>query len=216
LDILSKLFPDYVVIGEESCKETYGHEKAIFVDPIDGTTNFIHGIPHLAVSVGIWEKDRPSAGVVYNPILDELFWAAAGKGAYFGNSPKKTGSTDKLRRALIATGFPYTKTDRGRDYEWVTNAFSRLLPDIQDFRRLGSAALDLCYLANGSFDGFYEIGLKPWDVAAAILIVQEAGGVVSNLDGGAYLPGNKGIVAGSKKIHSQLLKMLPSYTKESD
>jgi myo-inositol-1(or 4)-monophosphatase len=158
----------------------------------------------------------PVLAEIYNPILDELFWAAAGKGAYFGNSPMKTGSTDKLRRALIATGFPYTKTDRGRDYEWVTDAFSRLLPDIQDFRRLGSAALDLCYLANGSFDGFYEIGLKPWDVAAAILIVQEAGGVVSNLDGGAYLPGNKGIVAGNKKIHSQLLKMLPSYTKESD
>jgi myo-inositol-1(or 4)-monophosphatase len=118
-----------------------------------------------------------------------------------------------LQNTLLATGFPYAKAHRGPEYRWVVRAFETLLPQIQDFRRLGSAALDLSYLARGIFGGFYEIDLKPWDVAAGILLVEEAGGTVSNLEGRPYRFGDKGIVAGTPAIHAELLERLPKYKK---
>ena len=150
--------------------------------------------------------------VIYNPILDELFWAARGAGAWLGEERLHVAPDRELQNALIATGFPYAKVNRGPEYRWVVDAFSTLLPQIQDFRRLGSAACDLSYLARGIFAGFYEIDLKPWDVAAGILLVQEAGGRVSNLDGEPYRFGDKGIVAGNPEVHQQLLEQLPQYT----
>ena len=211
LDALAEAFPDCTLAGEESYAGTYDLERAIYIDPIDGTTNFVHGIPHLAISLGLWETGEPRLAVVYNPILDELFWAERGAGAWRGQERLHVSEDTVLQNALIATGFPYAKVNRGPEYRWVAEAFSTLLPQIQDFRRLGAAALDLSYLSGGIFAGFYEIDLKPWDVAAGILLVQEAGGAVSNLEGTPYRFGDKGIIAGTPVIHRILLETLPEY-----
>ena len=212
LSALAGAFPGHTLVGEESYEGAYDLKKAIYIDPIDGTTNFVHTIPHLAISLGLWEAGIPRLAVVYNPILDELFWAERGVGAWLGGERLHISKDTLLQNALIATGFPYAKVNRGPEYRWVVEAFSTLLPEIQDIRRLGSAACDLSYLARGIFAGFYEIDLKPWDVAAGILLVEEAGGVVSNLEGRPYRFGDKGIVAGNPIIHQKLLERLPQYT----
>jgi myo-inositol-1(or 4)-monophosphatase len=211
LETLGEAFPGHTLVGEESYRGGYDLERAIYIDPIDGTTNFVHGIPHLAISLGLWESGSPRLAVVYNPILDELFWAERGAGAWLGEERLRIGADSELQNALIATGFPYAKVRRGPEYRWVVRAFETLLPQIQDFRRLGAAAVDLAYLARGIFAGFYEIDLKPWDVAAGILLVEEAGGTVSNLEGRPYRFGDKGIVAGTPAIHAELLEKLPEY-----
>jgi len=208
IEALRKDFSEYTLVGEESHHGGYHHKKAIYIDPIDGTTNFVHGIPHLAISLGVWENGHPVIAVVYNPILEELYWAAAGKGAYRNDAKLTVSSQTALQQSLIATGFPYAKVNRGIEYRWVIQTLSDLLPNIRDIRRLGAAALDLCYLAEGKTDAFYEIDLKPWDVAAGILILLEAGGKVSNTSGGAFDFDDKGIVASNGRVHSQLLEYL--------
>jgi len=206
---LAEHFPDYTLVGEESHEGGYPHDRAIYIDPIDGTTNFIHGIPHLGVSIGVWEDSKPTMAVVYNPILNELFWAEAGGGAYLNDTPLHVSTQTKLQQSLIATGFPYAKVNEGIEYRWVIDVLTSLLPHIRDIRRLGAAAIDLCYLAQGRVDAFYEIDLKPWDVAAGILIVQEAGGVITNQTGASFAFEDKGIVASNGHTHDQLLEHLP-------
>jgi len=193
-------------VGEETGQSSGSRERVIYIDPIDGTTNFIHGIPHLGVSLGVWEQGRPVMAVVYNPILNELFWAEAGKGAYCNGEPLRVSGQTALQQSLIATGFPYAKVEQGAEYHWVIDVLTSLLPHIRDIRRLGSAAIDLCYLAQGRTDAFYEIDLKPWDVSAGILIVQEAGGHVTNLLGEPHDLDDKGIVASNGRVHGQLLE----------
>ena len=207
---LAEHFPEHTLVGEESHQGAYAHEKGIYIDPIDGTTNFIHGIPHLGISLGVWEAGVPILAVVYNPILNELFWAEAGAGAYCNDAPLRVSDQDTLQQSLIGTGFPYAKVNQGAEYHWVIDRLTSLLPHIRDIRRLGAAAIDLCYLAQGRTDAFYEIDLKPWDVAAGILIVQEAGGHVSNLIGEPYAVSDKGIVASNGQVHGLLLEhMMP-------
>jgi len=210
IEQLQKEFPEYTLVGEESHQDgtEYYYDKAIYIDPIDGTTNFVHGIPHLAISIGVWESGKPLLAVVYNPILDEMFWAVAGEGAYRDEVRLSVSAQTALQQSLIATGFPYAKVDRGAEYHWVIASMTSLLPSIRDIRRLGAAALDLCYLAEGKTDAFYEIDLKPWDVAAGILILQEAGGKVTNLANRDFNFTDKGIVASNAKIHQQLLEHL--------
>ncbi len=210
LDALKKDFPDYRLIGEESHseKENYHAPKAIYIDPIDGTTNFVHGIPHLAISMGIWENGVPRMAVIYNPILEEMFWAQTGEGAYCNGVKLSVSSQADLQQSLIGTGFPYAKVNQGIEYKWVIQSITNLLPHIRDIRRLGAAALDLCYLAEGKTDAFYEIDLKPWDVAAGILILLEAGGQVTNTSGGVFDFDDKGIVASNGEVHTKLLEYL--------
>lgn len=208
LEALRKDFPEYTLVGEESHTGGFHFEKAIYIDPIDGTGNFVHGIPHLAISLGVWEGGVPRMAVIYNPILDELYWAVEGEGAFRHEKRLSVSSQRELQQSLIATGFPYAKVDRGVEYHWVIQTLGNLLPFIRDIRRMGSAALDLCYLAEGKTDAFYEIDLKAWDIAAGILILLEAGGEVSNTSGKAFDFDDKGIVASNGKIHAQLLKYL--------
>lgn len=207
---LAEAFPDHTLVGEESSEGLTYPDKAIYIDPIDGTTNFVHGIPFCAISIGIWEAQEPVAGVVYNPVLEELFYAEKGKGATLNGDPIRVDTADTLTRSLIATGFPYTKIEKGKDYAWVMQAMENLLPRTRDIRRLGSAAIDLCYVARGTFSGFYEINLKPWDVAAGILMVQEAGGTVSREDGGPYTLDHRIIVASNGIIHDALTAAVSS------
>jgi len=205
---LAEAFPEHTLVGEESSDDHTFPEKAIYIDPIDGTTNFVHGIPFCAISIGIWEEQQPVAGCVYNPVLEELFFAEKGKGATLNGEPIRVGDAETLTASLIATGFPYTKIEKGVDYHWVMQSMERLLPCTRDIRRLGSAAIDLCYTARGTFAGFYEINLKPWDVAAGILIVLEAGGAVSGCDGSPYTLDQRIIVASNGTIHAELVKHL--------
>ena len=205
---LTKAFPDHTLVGEESHHGSYHYDKAIYIDPIDGTTNFVHGIPHLAISIGVWEQGEPTMAVVYNPILNELFWAVKGEGSFCNGQRLEVSTQSTLQNALIATGFPYAKVNAGVEYHWVINCMTNLLPHIQDIRRLGAAAIDLCYLAQGKVEAFYEIDLKPWDVAAGILIVQEAGGQISNVNDKPFNFDDKSIVASNGKVHSQLLARL--------
>ena len=211
IEELKEHFSDYTLIGEESWNGGEKSEKAIYIDPIDGTTNFIHGIPHLAVSIGVYEKSIGLMGVVYNPILDEMFYAQKNGGAYLNGEALQVSSQKSLQQSLIGTGFPYAKVNRGTEYEWVMQNLGALLPNIRDIRRLGAAALDLCYLAQGKIDGFYEVDLKPWDVAAGMIILTEAGGIYSNVNGEDYTFDSKTIVATNGKIHKELLAKLSPF-----
>jgi len=202
-------FPDYTLVGEETSETISFPKKAIYIDPIDGTTNFIHGIPFCAISIGLWEDNQPIAGVVYNPILDEIYSAEKGKGAFLNSNLLKVSQTNILQQSLVATGFPYTKVDKGRDYEWVLECMQAVLPYTRDIRRLGSAALDLCFLARGNFDIYYEVNLKPWDVAAGILILQEAGGKISNDVNRPYRLEDRVIVATNGLVHDAFGKIVP-------
>ncbi len=205
---LSAAFPEYTLIGEETNEGISHPDKAIYIDPIDGTTNFVHGIPFCAISIGIWEGGEPVAGVVFNPVLDELFYAEKGKGAYCNEKLLCVSKAQTLEKSLIATGFPYTKVEQGEDFRWVMKSIEAVLPYTRDIRRLGSAALDLCNVARGTFEGYFEINLKPWDVAAGILMVKEAGGSVSRQDGGAYTLDERVIVATNGSIHKAIINKI--------
>lgn len=207
---LHEAFPEHTVVGEESTEQLRFPEQAIYVDPIDGTTNFVHGIPFCAISIGIWEAGRPVAGIVYNPVMNELYYAEAGQGATLNDRAIHVSTTQELANALIATGFPYTKTEQGEDFEWVLRTMRKILPHTRDIRRLGSASLDLCLVARGVFDGYYELGLKPWDVAAGLLILQEAGGCFSDAWAQDYQLGAKTLVAGNGAVHTAMI----GYTRD--
>lgn len=206
---LAEAFPGHTLVGEESGDAHTFPKKAIYIDPIDGTTNFVHGIPFCAISVGIWEGGKPVEGIVYNPVLEECFYAVRGGGATLNGAPIRVDAeAETLTASLIATGFPYTKIEKGPDYTWVMETLGRVLPLTRDVRRLGSAALDLCYTARGTFAGYYEINLKPWDVAAGILILEEAGGRVSGVDGAPYTLERRILVASNGRIHDALVEQM--------
>lgn len=208
---IAQILPEYTIIGEESADEHERADKAVYIDPIDGTTNFVHKIPFCAISVGVWEDGKPVAALVYNPVLNELFAAAAGEGAFCNAKRIAVSRTADLQQSLLATGFPYTKVEMGRDFRWVVKTMENLLPHTQDIRRFGAASIDLCYVANGILDGFYECNLKPWDVAAGILIIEEAGGKVTDHRGEDYRLGDPVIVATNGKNHDKLLEKLVDY-----
>jgi len=199
----------YSIIAEESVKDEFNN--SIIIDPIDGTTNFAHQIPHCAISIGVYENKKPNFAFVYNPILNEFYTAIAGEGAYKNGVKIQVSRNDYFQRALIATGFPYSSADNTDDLDLVIRRLHKILPKCQDIRRLGSAALDLCYVAEGKYEGFYEINLKPWDVSAGMLIVKEAGGKISNDRGEKYdMFKDKCIVASNSLIHTQLVDLLSS------
>ena len=201
-----KEFDGFNVIAEESDNANKEFNDSIIIDPIDGTTNFVNSVPHCAISVGVYKDKKPSIGVVYNPILDELYSAKAGEGAFLNAKLIKVSDESELKTALIATGFPYSSATDTNDLDWVIGKMRKILPNCQDIRRLGSAAIDLCMIARGSYEGYYEINLKPWDVAAGIIILQEAGGVVTNDKDCEYrLFEDKCIIASNGKIHDELL-----------
>ncbi|WP_353662572.1 inositol monophosphatase family protein [Hydrogenimonas sp. SS33] len=208
---IAETLPGFTVVGEEEDDESMRPDRAVYIDPIDGTTNFVHKIPYCAISVGVWKHGEPVAAVVYNPILNELFTAEKGGGAFCNGRPVHVSDQSGLQQSLLATGFPYTKVEMGRDYRWVLESLANLLPHTQDIRRLGAASVDLCYVANGIFDGFYECNLKPWDVAAGILLVREAGGRVSDHKGGDYRLGDPVIVATNGKNHDAIIEKLADY-----
>ena len=205
----SKKFKGFNIIAEESDNANVEFNNSIIIDPIDGTTNFVNGVPHTAISVGVYKNKKPYLAIVYNPILDELYEAKIGKGAFLNGKQLKVSVEADLQKALLATGFPYTSGSNEDDLNDVVKKIKDILPLCQDLRRLGSASIDLCLVARGTFEGYYEMNLKPWDVSAGVLILSEAGGKITNINGGEYnLFEDKYIVATNGKIHDELIKNL--------
>jgi len=205
---LSRDFPEVRIIAEESSTELVTCEDPVFyLDPIDGTTNFVHGFPFVAVSLGYYEQGSGKHGVVYNPVLDELFTASKGQGAFCNGMKINVSKSEKLINSLIATGFPYSVVEKNGNLK-LFERFRNVVENSRGIRRAGSASLDLCYTAKGVFDGYYESGLKPWDVAAGIVILEEAGGCISGINGQNFTFDNDWIVASNSMMHDQMLEIL--------
>ena len=200
--------PTYGFLGEEGT-EIDGEDptRRWIVDPLDGTTNFLHGLPHWAVSIGLEHKRQIVAGVIYDPVKDEMFYAEKGQGAWLNESRIRVSARSKMIESIFATGLPFAGR---RDLPETLQAMARLLPATAGVRRFGAAALDLAYVAAGRYEGFWEQGLKPWDVAAGIVIVKEAGGLLEAIDpaanpvdGGSILCANEAIFASFAKVIRQ-------------
>ena len=204
LSIISEHRPDDAILAEESGSTT-PRERTWIVDPLDGTVNFVHGIPHVAVSVGLWESDQPLAGVIYDPLRDECFSAAVGQGAHLNGSRISVSETDNLDRSVTATGFPYDHGEYADEYAAVLGA---VLSSVNGIRRFGSAALDLAWVAAGRYEAYWELGLQPWDQAAGILIVREAGGRVTDFTGKDSLPATPMVLSSNGLVHDALRTIL--------
>jgi myo-inositol-1(or 4)-monophosphatase len=191
--------PDDGILAEEGNAVEAASGRRWVIDPLDGTVNFIHGIPHVSVSVGLEDQDGVLVGVVIDPIRDEEFTAVRDQGAFLDGSPMRVSATDNIGGALIVTGFPYDRRDRGSDYAIVAGA---VLEVARGVRRFGSAALDLAWVAAGRFDGYWEFSLSPWDMTAGILLVAEAGGTLSSSAGGPL--DHTDLVVTNGRIHEDL------------
>ncbi|MGE4552918.1 MAG: inositol monophosphatase family protein [Desulfovibrionaceae bacterium] len=202
---LAEILPGSACLAEESAPGSLdsGSGQALWViDPLDGTTNFAHGLPFVAISVALWQAGAPRLGVVHLPVLKECFTARAGGGAFLNGAPIAVSETEDPERALLATGFPY---DIARYLPEILANLETMLPLVQGVRRAGSAALDLAYVACGRLDGFYESGLRPWDTAAGVLLVAEAGGRVTRYDPAEpYTPGDRDMWASNGRLHERL------------
>lgn len=202
---LVELLPGSSVLAEESHTSLTPGDLTWIIDPVDGTTNYAHGLPHVAVSVGLWQGGQVVLSAVFIPVLNELFWAVRGQGAFLNGTPIAVSQQQDMGQSLIATGFPYSFHS---EVDVICARLKRVLLASQGIRRLGSAAIDLAYTACGRFEGYYETGLKPWDIAAGWLLVEEAGGQVSGIEGSAYNLDEHVIVASNARIHDQLLSLL--------
>jgi myo-inositol-1(or 4)-monophosphatase len=207
---LGRARPHFAFLMEESGASGDGDwEWRWVVDPLDGTTNFLHGIPHWAISVGIEKRGQDGrselvAGVVYNPVADELFWAEKGVGAFLNDRRLRVSARREMREAVFATGIPFAGVPRKAEFSAILH---RLMPQVAGVRRFGSASLDLAWVAAGRYDGFWELGLKKWDIAAGLVLVREAGGFSTDPDGGdPYEAGN--VVAGNPYLQPKLREVV--------
>lgn len=206
LNRIKNIYPGHKILSEECGK--YGAVRSEYlwlIDPLDGTTNYVHGFNFFCVSIALMKKKTLLAGAVYDPMRDELFSAAKGMGAFLNHKRIKVSGISRLDKALLSTGFPYKF---GSSMRQNINNFVKFMIRSQAVRRPGSAALDLCYVASGRFDGFWEMELNPWDTAAGVLIVKEAGGDASNFKNELFSPFMNQIVASNKKLHKTILEVL--------
>jgi myo-inositol-1(or 4)-monophosphatase len=207
--LIAERFPSHGVVGEEAAEKVPSGPGNMryrwFIDPLDGTTNFAHGIAFFCVSIALEIGGRVEVGVVYDPMAEELFTAERGKGARLNETPLRVTSTDALVDALLATGSHYSAHDRGREQVAI---YRELLGHARAIRRLGSAALNLSYVAAGRFDGYWETRIHPWDVAAGALIVEEAGGQMSGTGGEQYDPFSGHLLASNGRIHGLMLDVI--------
>jgi len=206
---LERARPDYGFLMEESGRiEGKDPRHCWIVDPLDGTTNFLHGLPHFCVSVGLAEADEVIAGVIYDPLKDELFWAEKNNGAYLNDRRLRVSGRKYLRDSLLATGIPFAVHQDTPVLARFAQQLGNVMSRVAGVRRYGSAALDLAYVAAGRYEGYWENGLNQWDVAAGLLIVREAGGFVTDLSGKRYKLGAPDILAANDSLHDALLAML--------
>jgi|SRR5580698_1279306 myo-inositol-1(or 4)-monophosphatase len=198
---LREHWPEHDIMGEEEGLQDTGSDYRWYVDPLDGTTNFAHGFPVFCVSMALDYKGKRIAGVIYDPTRDELFAAEQGSGSYLNDQPIRVSKTARLAESLLATGFPSHKRHKNPNIFF----YHQITLRTHGVRRAGSAALDLCYVASGRFDGFWEFNLNPWDTAAGVLIVEEAGGKVTNFHGGPFELSSRETLASNGLLHESLL-----------
>ncbi len=204
---LLQTYPNHSILAEEGHSQDQGSDFRWIIDPLDGTVNFTHRIPFVTVSIGLEYQGRMVAGVIYNPILEELYTAVEGQGAYINNTKISVSPLSNIGRSLIATGFPYQRDGRVSE---LLKPMATIIRDYEGFRRFGSATMDLAYLACGKCEIFYEEGLKPWDTAAGVVLVQEAGGIVTDYYGNPYSVNDPTILASNKQSHTPMLELLQS------
>lgn len=203
IEIIKKEFPDHFILGEESGETAGSSEYKWIIDPLDGTVNFAHRIPICAVSIGVEHNGKMVMGAVYAPFINELFYAQQGQGAFLNDKQIRVSKETNIATSCLVTGFPYTypKLHRG-----PLEIFSKLVTQGIPVRRLGSAAIDLCWVAAGRFDGFWEFNLSPWDTAAGEIILKEAGGTITDFDNQPFSCYQKQLLATNGNIHAALLK----------
>jgi len=206
---IKRFHPDHAFLCEESGASGEG-DIVWVIDPLDGTSNFLHGLPHFAVSIAQQVKGRTEHAVVYDPMRDEMFSASRGSGAYVNNNRMRVTARKSLEGAILATAFPFRNRDKLQAYGRI---FQSVFAQVEDFRRAGTASLDLAWVAAGRMDGFFEIGLKPWDVAAGALLVREAGGVVLDFEGNDGVEDAGTIIAAPYKIMTLLRQLIAAKWK---
>ncbi len=212
IETLLGAYPDHGILAEESGR-THGAKHSEFVwiiDPLDGTTNFIHGLPMYCVSIALAHRGVVQQAVVYDPTRNDLFYATKGRGAFLNDRRLRVSKRIRMSDALIGTGFPFR---RGDNFKRYLKMFEDVMAQCAGLRRPGAAALDLCYVAAGYYDAFFETGLQPWDVAAGSLIVSEAGGLIGNFTGEADFLHQREVLAGTPRIYAQLVQTLAPYTR---
>ena len=211
LEVLREAYPDYGILAEESGQTPgngAGDDYQWIVDPLDGTTNFIHGFPQYAISIGLAYKGQMNQALVYDTLRNEMFTASKGGGAFLNERRIRVSKCLRLENALLGTGFPYRVFDHIDTYLKLFKEFTQRTAGV---RRAGSAALDLAYVACGRLDGFWEFGLAPWDMAAGTLLISEAGGLVGDLTGGDSYLQTGNLIAGTPKVFSQLVQTIDTY-----
>lgn len=203
LSTIRKKYPDHHIMAEESVHEDNSAQHLWIIDPLDGTTNFIHSYPAFSVSIALQYNGGTILGLIYDPLRNEVFSAEKGKGAYLNGNRIMISSNTEMQNSLIATGFPFRKKEVIDDY---LSLFKRIFYRVSDIRRAGSAALDFANLSCGRCDGFFEIGLSPWDIAAGSLLITEAGGLITDFGGGPDYLSTGNVVAGVPDVHRELMK----------
>lgn len=204
--VIHNAYPDHSILAEESGRKLGKNSEYCWViDPLDGTTNFIHAFPQFAISIALKKSGQTEVALVYDPLRQEMFTATKGRGAHLNNKRIRVSDCKKLELALLGTGFPFKKEERLTEY---LDTFTRIFPKSSDVRRTGAASLDLAYVAAGRLDGFWEFDLAEWDIAAGQLLITEAGGVLSDFIGKTNNIHHGNIIAGNKRIHTFLLKEL--------
>ncbi len=203
MQTIREKFPSHRFLTEETLKQEDTGDYRWIIDPLDGTTNYIHSYPMFSVSIALEYKSEIIVGVVFDPLRDELFHATRGDGSFLNNHRISVSGTKDLGRSLIATGFPFRAKEMIDHY---LRAFREIFRGVSDIRRAGSAALDLSYIAAGRFEGFFELKLSPWDIAAGALLIEEAGGVITDFGGGEEYLSTGNVVAGNQYIQPQILK----------
>lgn len=211
IDVLRKSFPDHAILAEESGGQGGRSDYEWIIDPLDGTTNYLHGFPQFSVSIALKHRNELQTGVVYDPLREELFTAERGGGAFVNERRMRVTTRKDLNGALLGTGIPFRDQTHMDAY---LGMMKDLAKDSSGIRRPGSAALDFAYLAAGRIDGFWELGLAPWDFAAGALLVKEAGGVVSDMAGGERYLDTGNVVAGGLRVHQAMLKAIQPHLNE--
>ena len=209
--VIAERFPDHDVLAEELSSGPGEAAKASYrwvYDPLDGTTNYAHGLPIFCSSLALEIDGRPEVAAIYDPTRKELFTAERGEGAFLNGTPLRVSEAETLLDALIVTGFPYNVHEQAEE---LVGLFGAFLGEARAVRRLGSAALDLCYVAAGRFEAFWEQHLKPWDVAAGALIVTEAGGRVTGMDGAPFVPAAGHLIASNGRVHDEMLAVIREF-----
>lgn len=213
IEVIKDHYPDHAILAEESGAEG-DHEYCWIIDPLDGTTNYMHGFPVFSVSIAVAQNDKLQHAVVYDPLRQEIFAASRGQGAQLDGRRIRVSKQTALKGALVATGFPYRMTEDNIDR--YLDMLKAVMIETAGVRRPGSAALDLCYVAAGRVDGFWELGLSRWDISAGALIIREAGGRISDFHGGDGFLSSGNVVAGTPKVYSALSKLLAPHARELD